>query len=88
MPTWKLEDDKNQFSKLVREARRRGPQIVTRHGREEAVVMSIEHYRAFARKAGSLSEFLRKSPLAEAMAAGELGGELNRSRDLPRDVEL
>jgi prevent-host-death family protein len=85
MPTWKLEDAKNQFSRLVREARRRGPQIVTRHGREEAVVMSIEQYRAFSRKAGSLSVFLRESPLAQALASGDLA--LTRSPDLPRDLE-
>lgn len=86
MATWKLEDAKNQFSRLVREVRRRGPQIVTRHGREEVVVMSIEQYRAYARKATTLPELLRHSPLADALASGDL--ELRRSRDLPRDVEL
>ncbi len=36
------------------------------------------------RKAESLLTFLRESPLAQALAAGEL--ELLRSRDLPRDL--
>jgi GGDEF domain-containing protein len=35
----KLDDARNQFSKLVRAALRQ-PQVVTRHGREEVVVLS------------------------------------------------
>jgi len=85
MATWKLEDAKNQFSKLVAAARRQ-PQVVTRHGREVVVVMSVERYRRLARQQPNLVDFLRSSPLADALAAGEL--ELVRSRDLPREIEL
>ena len=82
---WKLEDAKNQFSKLVRAARRQ-PQIVTRHGREEVVVLSVKKYRELAGREHSLVDLISESPLARALASGEL--ELRRSRDLPRDVEL
>lgn len=85
MGVWKLEDAKNQFSKLVREALQRGPQVVTRHGQEQVVVMAVAEYRRLTRRE-NLLEFMRGSPLAKALAAGEL--ELKRSRDLPRDVEL
>lgn len=85
MPTWKLEDAKNQFSKLVRAAQRR-PQIVTRHGHEEVVVISIEQYRKLAREGRGLLDFMKGSPLARALAKGEI--ELTRSRDLPREIEL
>ena len=86
MATWKLEDAKNQFSKLVQAARSKGPQVVTRHGREEVVVVAVDEYRKLTRKQQPLVAFLRKSPLADALQAGEL--ELKRSRDLPRDVAL
>lgn len=86
MATWKLQDAKNQFSKLVQRARRYGPQVVTRHGREEVVVMAIDEYRRLAGGGRSFVEFMRDSPLAEALAAGEL--ELVRSRDQPRDIAL
>jgi prevent-host-death family protein len=86
MSTWKLEDAKNQFSRLVRSALRYGPQVVTRHGREEVVVLAVEDYRKLARKHQPLVAFLRQSPLAEAFAAGAL--TLTRSRDLPRDMVL
>ncbi len=85
MGTWKLEDAKNQFSKLVREALQRGPQVVTRHGQEQVVVLSVAEYRRLTRRK-NLFDFMRASPLTKAVAAGEL--ELKRSRDLPRDVEL
>lgn len=85
MARWKLEDAKNQFSKLVRAARRR-PQIVTRHGREEVVVMAVEKYRQLTGGQPNLVDMVRNSPLAQALAAGEL--ELRRPRDLPRDIEL
>lgn len=86
MATWKLEDAKNQFSRLVQRARRYGPQVVTRHGREEVVVMAVEEYRRLAGAGRSVVEFMEQSPLAEALAAGAL--ELVRSRDLPRDLPL
>ena len=85
MARWKLEDAKNQFSKLVRAARRQ-PQIVTRHGREEVVVMSVKKYRELAGQEANLVDTVSGSPLARALASGEL--ELRRARDLPRDLVL
>ncbi|MEJ2187607.1 MAG: type II toxin-antitoxin system Phd/YefM family antitoxin [Gemmatimonadota bacterium] len=85
MTTWKLEDAKNRFSELVRRALAHEPQLVTRHGRDAVVVVSAED---FERLTGSrnLLEFLRDSPFAEAIAAGEL--DLERPEDLGRDVSL
>ena len=85
MKQWKLEDAKNQFSKLVREAQRQ-PQVVSRHGRPEAVVVSMDKYRQLTQQESGLVEFMRRSPLAKALAKGEL--ELRRPRELPRDIEL
>jgi antitoxin Phd len=85
MTTWKLEDAKNRFSELVRRALAHEPQLVTRHGRDAVVVVSAED---FQRLTGSrnLLEFLRDSPFAEAIAAGEL--DLERPEDLGRDVSF
>lgn len=41
---WKLQDAKARFSEVVREARARGPQTVTVHGKEAVVVLSTEEY--------------------------------------------
>ena len=86
MATWKLEDAKNQFSRLVQAAKQQGPQVVTRHGKEEVVVLAIGEYRRLSRKKEGMVAFLRKSPLAEALGSGEL--DLVRSRDQARDIPL
>jgi len=79
---WPLQDAKNRFSELVDEAAQRGPQIVTRRGKEAAVVMSIDEYRRIVKPEGGLVEFFGASPLR--------GVELNleRSKEIAREVEL
>ena len=42
---WHLQDAKNNFSKVVRQARTEGPQIVTVRGEPTAAVISIEELR-------------------------------------------
>lgn len=83
---WKLEDAKNRFSELIRRARREGPQFVTKHGREAAVVLDIDEYRALTEREGGLLDFFSDSPFGKAIRSGEL--VLERSDDLGRDVEL
>lgn len=41
---WPVQDAKARFSELVGEAGRHGPQLVTRRGRPEAVLVSIEEW--------------------------------------------
>jgi len=79
---WKLEDAKNRFSEVVRRARSEGPQYVRKHGRESAVVLDIEEYRALIAQSEPLIDFLRDSPFADAVRRGEL--TLDRPRDLGR----
>lgn len=85
MKTWKLEDARNGFSKLVRRAMEEQPQLVTRHGREAVVVLSVEDYRRLT-ATRNLLEFLRDSPFADAVATGEL--DLTRHPDYGRDIPL
>ena len=85
MTPWKLEDAKNRFSELVRRARSEGPQLVTKHGREAAVVLGVDEYRRLTQP-DDLVDFLATSPLAEALKDGGL--RLTRSPDLGRDVTL
>ena len=48
MASWQVQHAKAHFSELLDEAEHKGPQIITRHGAERAVVISIEEYRALA----------------------------------------
>jgi prevent-host-death family protein len=45
MSTWQLQDAKARFSELVDKVKESGPQIVTRRGVEEAVIMSMDEWR-------------------------------------------
>ena len=42
---WPVQDAKARFTELLNTALTDGPQIVTRRGKEEAVLMSIEQWR-------------------------------------------
>lgn len=45
MNTWQLQDAKARFSELVDTAKVKGPQVVTRRGVEEAVIVSMDEWR-------------------------------------------
>jgi prevent-host-death family protein len=78
--TWQLQKAKAEFSKLIDMSIRQGPQIVTRHGRPAAVVLSVESYRKLRRRTGDFKAFLRSAKLYEL--------DLRRSRDTGRRVDL
>jgi antitoxin Phd len=82
MARWQLQEAKNRLSELVRRARDEGPQVITLHGRDAAVVLSARDYARTARRKESLAEFVRRSPLAGVAL------ELGRSRDTGRPVKL
>jgi antitoxin Phd len=79
---WQLQEAKNQLSKVVRKAQSEGPQVITLHGTDAAVVVSSKDYRRLSRPKGKLVEFFRKSPLVGV----EL--KLKRDRDTGRKIEL
>ena len=84
MPTvkWQLQEAKNQLSEVVRKAQSQGPQVITLHGTDAAVVVSAKDYGRLSRPKGKLVDFFRKSPLVGA----EL--KLTRDKDTGRKVEL
>ena len=79
---WQLQEAKNRLSEVVRKARSEGPQVITLHGNDAAVVVSAKDYGRLSRPRGKLVDFFRKSPL--------IGVELNlaRDKDTGRRVDL
>ncbi len=71
--SWQLQEAKNKFSRVVENAVNDGPQIITKHGVEVAIVMSYAEYQKMIASRGKLSTFFRDSPL------------LNVELDLDRD---
>jgi antitoxin Phd len=47
---WQVQEAKQRFSEVLRRALGDGPQIVTRHGEEIAVVIDIEEYHRLKRQ--------------------------------------
>lgn len=79
---WTVAEAKAHFSDLVEKAKTRGPQTITRHGKNTAVVVSAEEWNRRSQRRGTLVEFLSQSPLAGS------GLKIERSSDLPRKTEL
>ncbi len=82
---WQLQEAKARFSEVFRLARERGPQRVTKHGREAVAILPAEEYARLAAseaRHGALAEFFAASPLRDS------GIDLDRARDFGRDVKL
>lgn len=70
---WQLQEAKNRFSEVVRNATEVGPQTITKHGKDSVVVLSADDYRKLNQPKTSLVEFFKKSPLSKV--------EINLERD-------
>jgi prevent-host-death family protein len=77
---WQVQDAKQRFSELLRVAHAEGPQFVTRHGREVAVVIDIADYRHLKGEVAELKDYLLSGPRFDDL-------ELERASDYPRAVE-
>jgi prevent-host-death family protein len=83
--TWQLQTAKAQLSEVIRRARADGPQVVTKQGRDEVVIVGIEEFKRLTQRAKqprSLAQFFAESPLAEAAI------DLERTTDYGRVVDL
>lgn len=78
---WQVQDAKTRLSEVIERARAEGPQIITRHGTERAVVLSIEEYRALAALKPDFKSYLLGGPKVDDFP-------IERERDIGRAVEL
>jgi prevent-host-death family protein len=77
---WQLQEAKQRFSELIRSVEADGPQVVTRHGQDVAVVISIAEYRHLRHEGESFKAFLQSAP--------DLDLEINRPVSPTRLVSL
>ncbi|MCC7359025.1 MAG: type II toxin-antitoxin system Phd/YefM family antitoxin [Anaerolineales bacterium] len=66
MTSWQLQDAKNKLSELIDRAQKEGPQVITRHGVEVAVVMPYAGYKKLTAPRQRLGDFLLASPLRKS----------------------
>ncbi len=79
---WTLAEAKARFSELIELARSKGPQAITKHGREAAVVVSAEEWERKTKRTGNLAEFFAASPLRGS------GVAIERKKDRARKIGL
>ena len=80
---WQLQDAKSKFSQVVNRAIKEGPQIVTRHGQEVVVILSVDDYHKMTQPKPSLLALLLDSPLLNS------GLEIERDhKDFGREISL
>jgi prevent-host-death family protein len=87
--SWQVQEAKQRFSEVLRAVAKDGPQTITRHGEDVAVVIDIAEYRRLTAPRRNITELLVGPPYLDDDAVrimDELQAE--RKRDLPRDVDL
>ncbi len=62
MASWQVNRARNHLSEVLDQAESDGPQIITHHGRERAVVLSMDAYRSLEANKPDLVSFLLYGP--------------------------
>lgn len=81
MAAWQIQQAKAHLSEVIERARREGPQTITRHGAERAIVLSIEDYRALVAQRPDFKAYLLGGPKVDNFA-------VERDQDTGRAVDL
>ena len=81
MKAWPVQHAKAHFSQLLQESLTQGPQLVTKHGSEAAVLVSVQEWRRFTAQAGPGFKTLLLAPEGRTDLSIPRRGQLRR-RDL------
>lgn len=81
MAVWQVQDAKRQLSQVIERACTEGPQTITRHGTERAVVLSIEDYQSLVAHKPDFKSYLLGGPKVDDFP-------IERERDAGRAFEL
>ncbi len=81
MARWQVQQAKSRLSEVIEKAQSKGPQIITRHGAERAVVLSIADFRALTAHKPGLKEYLLGGPKVGSF-------KIRRERDTGREIAL
>ena len=86
--SWQVQEAKQRFSEVLRAVRDEGPQTITRHGKEIAVVVDIDEYRRLAGPKRDFKDFLLGPPHDDKIAdvIDEIVAE--RAQHVLRDIDF
>ena len=77
---WQVQEAKQRFSEVLRRAQADGPQIITRHGEEVAVIIEATEFHKLASGTPDFKDYLQAGPSFDDL-------ELSRASDGPRDID-
>ncbi|HET9256002.1 MAG TPA: type II toxin-antitoxin system Phd/YefM family antitoxin [Pseudonocardiaceae bacterium] len=89
--SWQVQDAKQRFSEVLRAAEQGGPQIITRHGEEVAVIIDIAEYRRLTGPKRDFAEHVMAFPkLCGTADEPDVFAEIEaeRQQDVPREIDL
>ena len=78
--TWQVQEAKQRLSELLRAAED-GPQVISRHGQDVAVVVDIARWRRMTGVEVELADYLRHGPVVDDL-------DVERANDGPREAEV
>ncbi len=76
MGKWQVQEAKARLSDLMDKAQSDGPQVISRHGKETAVVLSMDEYRRLMADRPDFNAWLLSAP--------KVGLKTRRSKDRTR----
>ena len=86
---WQIQDAKQRFSEMIRAVTSQGPQVITRHGEDVAVVLDIGEYRRLTRPRVDLASILLGGPKLDDGRADVFEEiEAERKADFGRVIDL
>lgn len=86
--SWQVQEAKQRLSEVLRAVREEGPQTITRHGKEIAVVVDIDEYRRMTAPKQDFKEWLLGGPKDDKIA--EVLDEIvaARQQDVYREIDF
>ncbi len=81
MARWQVQEAKMRLSQVLEEAQSKGPQMITRHGVDRAVVLSIDDFHSLSAHKPDLREYLLGGPKVDDF-------EVEPDRDTGREIAL
>lgn len=87
---WQVQEAKQRFSEVLRAVETEGPQIITRHGAEVAVILDIEEYNKLTLPTTTFTDFLltRFAGLGDEVADVLEEVVAERKNSMPREIDL
>lgn len=81
MAQWQVQEAKTRLSEVIEEAQKKGPQVITKHGAERAVLLSIADFRTLTAHKPGLKEYLLGGPKVDEF-------EIEPDVDTGREIAL